>query len=663
MQDPSCPGQSNQWKPVYLLAKVDKNSTTWSNIDDRVKNSLYVDDTSKIPFLDYHVTIYHMIINTNHKQANVFENVNFVDEVKQIYKNTFCAYPGLKLSSEYGKYDLFPHPSRERPHPFPQYFVRHYDLVQDQLDRYGVVERDRNGIKITSPSKKVEIVSQFRNRLVELIERFVGGEIHRSRWQLCPGYTIYSYLGEDIYAIPDTYHGPGVWEPHLSLFNTRHLKKSNNNKLFDLIQRSNSEQDKIDVLRHSMTQGMMTLNPISEIYFCYIPVGGRKNREVLRGDLPELTYSINFVDVGAKTSPPTVVNIDYRLASGQSPRDAYVQLNNSRVWVYGVYRQGQLGIGSRPRCTEPQILPKFKGVKQISCGNTHALILDKEGKVWGSESALLNQSKIDEFRPVSKLINVKQIEACADSSSVLDEFGQAWMFGSNIYRNLGLGDDVNRNVPTQIPGFKNIKQISMGWGHSAFIDEFGQVWTFGQNNAGKLGLGINAEFLSVPTMIPGFKNIKQVSCGQYMTAFIDSVGNLWVAGGKWSIQENSNKPRMIENFTGVVRVECGSNHIVFLDSTGDAWGWGDNVWGVLGPDFPKAKVLVPVKLASNIYNIATGFDVTGLITSTGSILIFGLLIRDASHPEHSRHVTIFSLTPGLIPRQISFGENFMLILE
>src|SRR3989304_1334197 len=111
------------WAPLYLISKLRKGSTTWKNVDERVKNALSVDDTGNLSFLDYHVTLYHMIVNPSHPDSKIFSDPSLISDVQQIYKNIFCSRPGLKLHSDYGEYKLFPFPTQQNPTPFPRFLV------------------------------------------------------------------------------------------------------------------------------------------------------------------------------------------------------------------------------------------------------------------------------------------------------------------------------------------------------------------------------------------------------------------------------------------------------------------------------------------------------------------------------------------------------------
>jgi len=114
--------------------------------------------------------------------------------------------------------------------------------------------------------------------------------------------------------------------------------------------------------------------------------------------------------------------------------------------------------------------------------------------------------------------------------------GTLWAWGDNAYGELGLGDIVNRLVPTQIGSATDWASIAAGHQHVLAIKADGTLWAWGLNDHGQLGLGDTLTRL-VPT---------QVGSAQ------------WVC------------------------VDAGASHSVglLLDGTLQAWGYG--AYGQLG---------------------------------------------------------------------------------
>ncbi len=83
--------------------------------------------------------------------------------------------------------------------------------------------------------------------------------------------------------------------------------------------------------------------------------------------------------------------------------------------------------------------------------------------------------------------------------NLYQNYKNVWVFGSNKYGQLGLGDNKNRNVPTQMLNQK-AKQVSVGGESTAIIDLENNVWVFGGNYFGQLGLGDNQD-RNIPTQI------------------------------------------------------------------------------------------------------------------------------------------------------------------
>lgn len=172
MQMQGCNLNPNDTKKIFLITKLDPKSETWRRVDERVKNALDVNSTSNISHLDYHFTIYNVDFDSRHPDSDVFENPQFVRLVKDAYKQTFCLYPHLHLSSVYGKYELFPKPTQAKPKPFPRSFVRHYELTSDDVDANGVVKKDAQGKKIlkNDAQLKLDVITLFRRKFRDAIQ-------------------------------------------------------------------------------------------------------------------------------------------------------------------------------------------------------------------------------------------------------------------------------------------------------------------------------------------------------------------------------------------------------------------------------------------------------------------------------------------------------------
>ncbi len=91
-----------------------------------------------------------------------------------------------------------------------------------------------------------------------------------------------------------------------------------------------------------------------------------------------------------------------------------------------------------------------------------------------------NDAKIPTL--IQDLFDIIDVKAGCDFSIVLDKHGRVFSFGLNNYGQLGLGNFVNRQIPTQILNL-NTSLITCGYGHSLIINQpEGNVFSFGLNN-------------------------------------------------------------------------------------------------------------------------------------------------------------------------------------
>ena len=88
-------------------------------------------------------------------------------------------------------------------------------------------------------------------------------------------------------------------------------------------------------------------------------------------------------------------------------------------------------------------------------------------------------------------------------SLIVTDDGKVYTWGRNDRGQLGLGDLVRRDEPTEVEGLKAHKIIggAVGRGHTLFLTSKGQVFASGDNKMGQLGVGNQAQTILNPTRV------------------------------------------------------------------------------------------------------------------------------------------------------------------
>ena len=116
-------------------------------------------------------------------------------------------------------------------------------------------------------------------------------------------------------------------------------------------------------------------------------------------------------------------------------------------------------------------------------------------------------------------------------------------FCRNSFGYLGLGDNININVPTLLMTDKTIRKIVCGDFHTLILKESGELFVFGDNGYGQLGLDDN-DYRNVPTLLMIDKTIRKIVCGYYHTLILKESGELFVFGrnsdGQLGLDDNDD---------------------------------------------------------------------------------------------------------------------------
>jgi alpha-tubulin suppressor-like RCC1 family protein len=223
-----------------------------------------------------------------------------------------------------------------------------------------------------------------------------------------------------------------------------------------------------------------------------------------------------------------------------------VLTTSGQVFSFGENKWGQLGqarnAGTERANPEPAPISMPPGagpVTQIAAGGWHALLLTRNGQLYGVGDDRAGQigpaadveSENPEAMPVAIALPeqrgaIVQIAAGGGASFVLTASGQLYSFGAGAEGELGrpgagTGEQQPDPTPTQVTlplGAAPPTSLSVGDGFALVQTADGQVYEFGSDHSGELGVLENVdEGESYPTpfllSIPGFTGLVPISGG------------------------------------------------------------------------------------------------------------------------------------------------------
>jgi len=189
---------------------------------------------------------------------------------------------------------------------------------------------------------------------------------------------------------------------------------------------------------------------------------------------------------------------------------------NNLCYVWGKNWYGELGLGEINNRTSPALLtlPNNERISFITSGGDHTVCLTEDNLcyVWGyNEYGQLGLGDTNN-RLTPTLLSFPNNEkpyliTCGSKhTTCLTENNLIYSWGYNNIGQLGLGDTNNRLTPTllTLPNNGKISFITCGGYHTICLIENNSCYGWGSNIFGELGLTNNLSFLS-PTKIPFLK--------------------------------------------------------------------------------------------------------------------------------------------------------------
>lgn len=164
------------------------------------------------------------------------------------------------------------------------------------------------------------------------------------------------------------------------------------------------------------------------------------------------------------------------------------------LYAWGDNDFGQLGTGNLDR----QIIPKLcsnwpNNIVDIKCGSVMVLVLTLEQEVYScgdNHEDKLGRKTKDEYsttmEKIDSLSEIVKISCGSDHSMCIDIYNNLFVFGSNYYGELGLGDSDSRHEPIKHP-LSDIIDISSGGMHTFVKNSSNEIYAFGYNKFSQCG--------------------------------------------------------------------------------------------------------------------------------------------------------------------------------
>ena len=231
--------------------------------------------------------------------------------------------------------------------------------------------------------------------------------------------------------------------------------------------------------------------------------------------------------------------------------------------------------------------------------------------------------------------------------------GTLWSWGTNTNGQLGQGDLVTLNTPTQVGTDDTWLDIALNFAHVIAVKTNGTLWSWGLNTSAQLGLGHTTSPITTPTQIGTDTDWVAVAAGN-STGFAKKSAGTWYGWGlnaNYQLgQGNTTSPITTPTLIGTFRdvyTHGLFSHAIKIDGT--LWSWGTQAYGEQGTGDNATKT-TPTQIGSGTdwALISPGYQYTHAIKTNGTLWGAGLntsyQLGDGTNTNRTSFVQIGSAT-------------------
>jgi alpha-tubulin suppressor-like RCC1 family protein len=263
----------------------------------------------------------------------------------------------------------------------------------------------------------------------------------------------------------------------------------------------------------------------------------------------------------------------------------------SIVQVSGLLREWGFPVALRGRfaLAEPELVSAGSG---FSC----ALRRDGTAFCWGSndhgELGSGARADVPSPTPVSTSLKFASVSTGSTFTCALTTDGQPYCWGNAGFQDEVLavvpGDQIERRLPTAIPGHLTFGSLSAGGDHACGVTTAGVAYCWGDNEYGQLGDGTTTT-REAPVRVATDVRFRSVSAGKLHTCALATDGraycwgnNAWGAIGNGRADGNQLRPAAVAGPLRFAMVSAGELYTCAVATTGAAYCWGYNKFNNLG---------------------------------------------------------------------------------
>ena len=274
--------------------------------------------------------------------------------------------------------------------------------------------------------------------------------------------------------------------------------------------------------------------------------------------------------------------------------DIYVFANQNTTWILTangeLYGCGENSYGQQGSENTSDVLvftKRASNVKDFKCSEYTTWYIDNNNNLYGcGNNEHGNQGSGDTSNVLTftkRAENVKEVSCSNETTWYIDTSNNLYGCGANYYGNQGSNNTSYVLVFTKRA--ENVKEVIYSGGTTWYIDNNNDLYGCGYSSYGQQGSGTSGYSAKVLTFTKRASNVKEVSCSDATTWYIDNNNDLYGCGNN-SGNQGSGDTTDVLTFTkrasNVKAVSCSEDTTWYIDNNNDLYGCGGNGSGQQG---------------------------------------------------------------------------------